>query len=109
MRGMPAKDAATGRTLSPSVIECSEVAVAVRVRTIVVLTTGLRDEEIAGLRLRNITLDSEVPAYDIVEAVKLHGPEGWANPGKLKTESSSRCLPMHPAARDALREWLTVH
>lgn len=92
-----------------AVVDCQGVPVAVRVRAAIVFTTGERDGEIAGLRVRCVRLTGPVPAYEVVEAVQIHGPDGHATPGHLKTLSSERAIPMHPAAKDAIEEWLTVH
>lgn len=77
-----------------------------RLRCCIGFGQGFRDGEISGLRIRSLVLDAAVPHFSISEAVKLRGPTGFATPGKLKTTSSERVVPMHPANVDGLREWL---
>ncbi len=79
-----------------------------RVRVALAFTGAERDGELAGLRVGAIRREP-VPHLVIREAVKVLGPAGRATPGALKTASSTRIVPLHPAALAALDEWLSVH
>lgn len=92
-----------------AVIASDAVAVELRVRTVLVHTSALRDGELAGLRVKAVHRNVPTPCIGIHEAVKMHGPKGRATPGKLKSTSSDRVVPLHPAALAAINEWLDVH
>jgi integrase len=79
-----------------------------RVRTLVELTSGMAEGEVAGLRVDDVDVakDTEIPTYKVTKAIVKAGPDGWATPGKTKTENRVRVLPVHSLAAKALRAWL---
>lgn len=91
-----------------AVIDAPTTSEELRVRVTLAFTGAERDGELAGLRVRAIH-QHPVPHLRIVEAVKLLGPKGRSTPGELKTKSSVRVVPLHPAGLAALDEWLSIH
>ena len=80
-----------------------------RARYALAFTSGLRDGEIAGVRLCVLVLDGMPPTVKIEEAVALvgaKGPKAFAKAKAPKTKASKRTLPVHRAAVAAIREWL---
>jgi integrase len=77
-----------------------------RARIALAFTSPLRDGEIAGLRICDVDLDAEIPWIDINKACVLNHREGHAKIGKTKRVWSNRTLPLHPAARDGIKEWI---
>lgn len=75
-----------------------------RARYALVFTSGLRDGEVAGLTLADV--DLEAGTVRVGKAVQLKHRDGHAKMGKTKTRDSLRVIPLHSAARDALKEWL---
>lgn len=79
---------------------------ATQLRFLIAFGQGFRDGEISGLRVGRAMVDADVAHFVIQEAVKIRGPKGFATPGKLKTASSERLVPMHPAVAAAIQHWL---
>lgn len=89
-----------------------------RVRYLLAVTSGARDGEIHGARICNLAIGEApivcddgatvepIPQWKITQAVAIVGREGFASDNNLKTASSHRTLPIHPAAVVALREWI---
>ena len=84
-----------------------------RTRYAVGFTAGLRDGELAGVKVGRIQR-SEVPhTIEVVVSVatvgsKVEGKTKWALPKAPKTKGSKRKLPLHPCADAAIGEWLAV-
>ncbi|MEP7126841.1 MAG: tyrosine-type recombinase/integrase [Byssovorax sp.] len=92
-----------------TLIESPVVPLERRARYCLAFTSGMRDGEIAGARLKFLQLDADVPVLKIVEAVAMVGAKGkggFAKAKAPKTKKSKRTLPLHPATVAALREWL---
>jgi integrase len=80
-----------------------------RARYVIAFTSGMRDGEIAGIRLDRLDRETTPRAVRIEDAVALvgaKGPRGFAKPKAPKTKSSRRTLPVHAAADAAISEWL---
>jgi integrase len=82
-----------------------------RARYAVGFCQGLRDGEIAGLKLARLQL-VEVPgvlevAISVATVGKKEGT-AWAQPKSTKTKGSRRKLPIHLAAHAAILEWVTI-
>jgi integrase len=77
-----------------------------RVRYCVVLTTSLRDGEIAGLLVEDILFDRAPPVLTVKRALQLRVRGGNTALGGPKTVYSVRTLPLHCAASGALGWWL---
>lgn len=70
---------------------------------------GMRDGEIAGVKIDRIVRGSIPPVIKIEQAVALvgaKGPKGFAKPKAPKTRSSKRTLPLHLCPGGAIDEWL---
>jgi integrase len=87
-------------------LDCERVPMERRVRYVVGLTAGLRDGEIAGLKLKDVDLDAGI--VWVRYALQLQGRRGYATLGKTKTTASVRAVPLHVAAVEALKEWLSL-
>lgn len=82
-----------------------------RARYALAFTSGMRDGEIAGERLRDIDLAASVPTLRVEQAVAIVGAKGkggFAKAKAPKTRKSRRLLPVHAAAVAAIEEWLTT-
>lgn len=91
-------------------LNCPAVPIDRATRYALVLTSGLRDGEIAGLRWRHLVdLHGEHPSVEIDRALAMVGDEGYATEGDLKTDHAERTLPLHPAAVAALAEYIDEH
>lgn len=88
-----------------TLLDCSAVPLERAARYALVLTTGLRDGEIAGLRWRHLELRGSAPRVEIERAIAMHGGEGYATDARLKTDAAERSLPLHPVAVAALTEY----
>lgn len=86
-------------------LSCPGIPIERATRYALVLTSGLRDGEIAGLRWRHVELGGDAPRVEIDRALAMHGDEGYATEGDLKTDHAERTLPLHPAAVAALTEY----
>jgi integrase len=114
LRGNPAREESLRKVLPATVRErrtvidplaaadlCSSALIPEprRVRYALAFLGGLRDGEIAGLRIRDVDCDHSLitveQAYTTLRAV-----------GKTKTRGSVRALPLHPMARKAVAAWL---
>jgi integrase len=71
---------------------------------IVAVSTGLREAELLGLRVRDIDWQAEPPMLHVTHQLQRHG--GEYRLVELKTESSKREIPLTPDAADALLEEL---
>lgn len=92
-----------------TLIESPAISLERRARYSLAFTSGMRDGEIAGVRLKFLQLDAEVPVLKIFEAVAIIGAKGkggFAKAKAPKTKKSKRTLPVHPATVAALREWI---
>jgi integrase len=81
-----------------------------RARYALAACEGMRDGEIAGVRLRLLERDKP-PTVKIFEAVALVGRKGrggHAKPKAPKTKGSRRTLPLHLCALEAVNEWIEV-
>ncbi|MDX6480319.1 MAG: hypothetical protein QOG85_829 [Gaiellaceae bacterium] len=67
-------------------------------------TLGNREGELSGLTWGMVHLDAPIPHIDIARARRLIRAKDEVL-GPLKTKTSRRVLPLHPAAAAALREW----
>jgi integrase len=76
-----------------------------RVRTLVALTSGMAEGELAGLRWEDVDLDASIPRARINKALALVGDSGWATLRKTKTANRMRVLPLHTLAVRILRFW----
>lgn len=72
-------------------------------RYLIALSSGLRDAEIAGLRWRSLAMHGGVLCYDISSTLAR-----GRRVETTKTESSTRLVPVHPMAADALDIWRGV-
>jgi len=88
------------------ILDCSGVPLERRARYALAFTSGMRDQEIAGLRLSRLVLDAGVPHLKIEDVVALVGDDGFASTKGTKTKSSRRTMPLHAVAVAALREWI---
>lgn len=87
------------------VLDSHRVLLEHRARYALALTSPLRDGEIAGLKIAD--WDAETRIVHILRAAQLKSRVGKGTRlGKTKTYSSIRDLPIHPAAADAVAEWL---
>ena len=87
-----------------AVISDVRVPLARRVRYVVAFTSAKREGEIAGTTWGDLGLDAPVPFVDVEKARRLVRKKGEVL-GDLKTRTSARTLPLHPAARAALLDW----
>lgn len=94
----------TDTALAQQLLDCPRVRLAWRVRYALDFTSGLRDGELSGLRVRDI--DRAEAIARVRKALQLKSRAGHATIGKTKTRDSDRNAPLHPAAIAALSEWL---
>lgn len=90
-------------------ISDSTIHVERRARYALAFTTGMRDGEVSGVRIKDLDLASPIPSLRIEQAVAIvgeKGPKGFAKAKGPKTKKSRRTLPLHDAARAALQEWI---
>jgi len=74
-------------------------------RELVGATSGMRDEEIAGLTFASLEERHGVPVYRIRDVIAVRGEEGWASSKATKNASSKRRVPVHPAVLPYLDAW----
>ena len=74
-------------------------------RELVGATTGMREEEVAGLRFDRIEQREGVDLYRVKDVVAHKGDEGHATTKATKTKSSRRVIPIHPQALPYLKAW----
>ena len=80
-----------------TLIESPVVPLERRARYSLAFTSGMRDGEIAGARLKFLQLDADVPVLKILEAVAIIGAKGkggFAKAKAPKTKKSKRTLPV---------------
>jgi integrase len=85
-------------------VDSPKVAFERRVRYICQGTTGERDGEMFGATWGDVTIEGAIPLWTIRNARRIRRKKDEVL-GKLKTGTSYRALPLHPAALAALREW----
>lgn len=94
-------------------VNAAEVGLENRARYMLGVTSGYRDGEIAGIKIKALDLDGneeEPPIARIEQSLATIGAKvgvAYAKPKKTKTKSSKRKTPLHRAAVAAIREWLT--
>ncbi|QWD04593.1 tyrosine-type recombinase/integrase [Polynucleobacter paneuropaeus] len=81
------------------IASCIERGDEIRTLMLVLLLTGARPSEVAGLRREDIHLEDQYPHFDLVE---------YGN-RSLKTKNSTRKVPLIPHAANALRQYLASH
>lgn len=86
--------------------QCRNVPAVRRMRYLTTILALLRDGEVAGLRI--FSVDREKGTLGIVQALQIHGPDGYATEGNTKTVGSIRTNPLHPVLWRALCWWITV-
>ncbi len=87
----------------------AKVDVLRRLTTHVYAFTGLRPGELHGLRVRDVKVDNDILYFDVHEQWTL--PRTKVFPSKtaqLKTRWSERQIPIHPALRPVLEQWLST-
>jgi len=94
------------REMAQRLLTCVEVPVERRVRYLTGLLTGLRDGEIAGLRLERLHLNDAVPWLEVSEALAVHGNTGRFSLKEPKTRAGKRPLPLHPLLSAVLKSWV---
>jgi integrase len=94
------------RESAERLLTCLQVPVERRVRYLVGLLTGLRDGEIAGLRLERLHLNDPVPWLDVRVAFAILGDAGRHSLKEPKTEAGKRPLPLHPLLAEVLKLWV---
>ncbi len=82
----------------------ADIPLARRVRYAVAFTSGKREGETSGMTWGQLHLDAPVPYLEVENARRLVRPKA-EKLGPLKTKTSPRDVPLHPAAVAALRWW----
>jgi hypothetical protein len=82
----------------------ADIPPARRVRYAVAFTSGKREGETSGMTWGQLHLAGPVPYLEVEKARRLVRAKG-EKLGRLKTKTSPRTLPLHPAAVAALRWW----
>ena len=93
------------KEMAEVMLKSPEVAPQRKLRHLVTMTTGMRMGELFGLRFDKLRLDDAVPVAQLREALALQGFDGPVTMQELKTEDSSRDLPLQPLVASALRWW----
>lgn len=97
------------REVAQSLCDASSTPEHRRARYVVALLTGMRDGEVQGLKWGDVHLDTEVPYVRVERQFAMKAsPDAYAALTDTKTEKSVRSIPLHDAARDALRWWRAV-